>query len=158
MDFSSASAVGADLAGADLSGLHLNNAVLNGADLSGANLTGADLTNTTVSRSTILTGANLTAVHGGPGPTIVHATNTTTLGAPIKIDLLSLVSDAHAPINASSLAITGQPAHGTVTLNPDGTATYRPNPLFLGTDTFTFRIANVLTFTASAPVTVKVLP
>jgi len=34
--------------------------------------------------------------------------------------------------------INRQPANGTVTINPDGTVTYTPNPGFTGTDTFTY--------------------
>ena len=35
---------------------------------------------------------------------------------------------------------------------------YTPNLLYLGTDQFSFRIASVLTFTATGPVKINVLP
>jgi gliding motility-associated-like protein len=35
-----------------------------------------------------------------------------------------------------------EPAHGTVSLNPDGTFTYTPNPDFSGQDTFTYKLVN----------------
>ena len=31
-----------------------------------------------------------------------------------------------------------RPHHGTLTLNPDGSFTYTPDPDFVGTDTFTY--------------------
>ena len=157
VNFTNSSDVGANLAGANLSGLNLSGADLSGANLSNANLSNANLNNVTVTSSTNLTGTNLAGVHGGPPPQIANQTVTTTIGAPITINLLSLVTDANAPLNPASIAITAQPAHGTVTLNGNGSATYTPNPLFLGNDQFTFQIANVLTFTANGPVKIQVI-
>ena len=37
-----------------------------------------------------------------------------------------------------TLAVQGQPAHGTLTLNPDGSFTYIPDATFAGTDSFTY--------------------
>ena len=80
------------------------------------------------------------------------------MGAPITINLLSLVTDPNAPLDPASITITTPPTHGTLTLNGNGTATYTPNLLFLGADQFSFRIANVLTFTATGPVKINVIP
>ncbi|SFO78012.1 VCBS repeat-containing protein, partial [Chitinophaga sp. YR627] len=39
-------------------------------------------------------------------------------------------------------AIVTQPAHGTITVNPNGSFTYTPNPNFNGTDVFTFSVCD----------------
>lgn len=47
-----------------------------------------------------------------------------------------------APLDPASLQIVGPPANGTVVINPDGSATYTPNTLFFGTDSFQYRICD----------------
>jgi uncharacterized protein YjbI with pentapeptide repeats len=155
-NFSNASAVGARLSGENLSGLDFSGANLSGADLSNANLSNANLNNVVVTGATNLTGTNLSGVQGGPPPHIASQSVSTTIGRPITINLLSFVTDPDAPINPGSLVITAQPAHGTLVLNGNGTATYTPNLLFLGSDQFSFRIANVLTFSATGSVHLQV--
>ena len=61
--------------------------------------------------------------------------------------------------SCGTLSVTGNstPAHGTVTVNPDGTFTYLPNPGYTGTDTFQYTITcGTSTKTASATVTINV--
>jgi len=48
------------------------------------------------------------------------------------------------------------PAHGTLTLNPDGSFTYTPNPKFYGTDTFTYRVFDGELYSNVATVTITV--
>ncbi|ATA55831.1 hypothetical protein CKY39_23300 [Variovorax boronicumulans] len=50
------------------------------------------------------------------------------------------------------------PAHGTVTVNPDGTYTYTPNPDFHGTDSFTVTVSDGHGGTTTSTVTVTVDP
>ncbi len=76
----------------------------------------------------------------------------------MTFNVLSYVTDAKAPIKVSSVAITAQPTHGSVVLHGDGTATYTPTGTFTGNDTFTIKVANVLTFSATGPIQVKVNP
>jgi VCBS repeat-containing protein len=40
------------------------------------------------------------------------------------------------------LAENGGPAHGAVTINPDGSYSYTPNPDFVGTDSFTYSVSD----------------
>ena len=52
---------------------------------------------------------------------------------------------------------TSEPAHGTVTVNPDGTFSYQPEPGFVGTDAFTYQIidADGSIATATATITIE---
>ena len=76
----------------------------------------------------------------------------------------SLLNGDSDPDSGSAVSVTGNttPAHGTVTVNPDGTFTYLPNPGFSGTDTFTYTITDsddpLNPKTATATVTVSVGP
>ncbi|GFD90834.1 hypothetical protein KUL152_30600 [Tenacibaculum sp. KUL152] len=45
-----------------------------------------------------------------------------------------------APLDPSTVAITTEPANGTVTVHEDGTVTYVPNADFFGEDTFTYTV------------------
>ena len=74
----------------------------------------------------------------------------------------SLLTGDSDPDSGSAISVTGNttPAHGTVTVNPDGTFTYTPNAGFSGTDTFQYTItdsddpANPKSATATATITV----
>ena len=52
----------------------------------------------------------------------------------------------------------GGAANGTVTMNPDGSFTYTPNPGFVGTDVFTYQICDEDGDCDTATVTITVLP
>ena len=45
-----------------------------------------------------------------------------------------------APLDPSTVVVTGEPANGTVTVNDDGTVTYAPNTDFFGEDSFTYTV------------------
>ncbi|WP_238944420.1 Ig-like domain-containing protein [Sandaracinomonas limnophila] len=63
-------------------------------------------------------------------------------------------------LNPASVAITAQPAHGTVTVNPDGTLTYTPAAGFTGTDVLTYKVCDNMTPAncQTATVTYTVVP
>jgi len=73
-----------------------------------------------------------------------------TLTVPAVSGLLANDSDVDDGA-LTALLVTG-PAHGTLTLNPDGSFTYQPTANFNGTDTFTYQVSDG--HTTSAPVTV----
>ncbi len=81
----------------------------------------------------------------------------TSYNTPIDIPLNTgvLVNDV-----GSDLTVTGytQPANGTVTVNPDGSYSYTPNPGFTGVDTFQYTVTDSVNNTATATVSITVAP
>jgi titin len=155
--FKAVSAIGTDFSGLALSGVDFSNSNLSGADLSNADLSHANLNNMVVDEQTVLTGTNLTGITGGPAPHVAGGASVTALLGPVTIDLLGLTTDPDAPLDPASIVITKAPAHGRIVVHADGTATYTPNLLFIGTDSFTFRISNVLTMTGTGTVKINVI-
>jgi titin len=154
VQFNQVSAVGTDFSGLDLSGLNFSGSNLKEADLSNADLSHANLNNVVVDDQTVLTGTNLTGITGGPPPHVAGGASVTTILAPVTINLLALTTDPDAPLDPTSIVITKAPAHGRLVVHANGTVTYTPNLLFIGTDSFNFKISNVLTM--SGPGTVKI--
>lgn len=50
-----------------------------------------------------------------------------------------LANDLDADGNALTAVVVTEPAHGTLTLNADGSLVYTPDPQFVGNDSFTYR-------------------
>ncbi len=65
-----------------------------------------------------------------------------------------LDNDSFAP-GANVTAVT-QGTHGTVTINPDNTVTYVPDPDYYGTDSYTYTVTTVAGNTETATVFVTV--
>ncbi|MCK0129260.1 Ig-like domain-containing protein [Erythrobacter sp. F6033] len=73
-----------------------------------------------------------------------------------QVTIPVLVNDTDA--DGDPLTVTDASANsGTVTINPDGTITYVPNPDFFGTDTITYTISDGNGGTSTATVTVEVI-
>ncbi len=88
-----------------------------------------------------------------PPPALQNDSATTTSDKPVTIPILA--NDQN--VDPKTLTITSQPAHDTVTKNPDGTVTYTPtNPTFTGTDTFTYQVCDSGNHCKTATVTVTV--
>ncbi|HEY6315412.1 MAG TPA: putative Ig domain-containing protein [Streptosporangiaceae bacterium] len=83
----------------------------------------------------------------------------TTVTGPAATVSGSLLNGDSGPASCGTLSVTGNtaPAHGTVTVNSDGTFTYLPAAGFTGTDTFQYTITcGTSGATASATVTITV--
>jgi VCBS repeat-containing protein len=83
----------------------------------------------------------------------------TTVSGPAATVSGSLLNGDSGDASCGTLSVTGNttPAHGTVTVNPDGTFTYLPGAGFSGTDTFQYTITcSKSSKTASATVTISV--
>jgi VCBS repeat-containing protein len=90
-----------------------------------------------------------------PAPAAGDDTAGTDEDTPVIIDVLGNDSDP----DGDPLAVTTATApNGTVTINPDGTITYTPNPNFNGTDTITYSVSDGEGGTDTATVTVTVTP
>ncbi|MBU2663176.1 tandem-95 repeat protein [Actinoplanes bogorensis] len=76
-------------------------------------------------------------------------------GVTTKLDLLANDRDPNTG-QVLSIATLGTPAKGTVTLNADGTVSYRPNPLTQGTDTFDYVLTDDLGLTDTGTVTIVI--
>lgn len=71
-----------------------------------------------------------------------------------------LANDVDPEGDALTVSLVGTPAHGSVTVNPDGGFTYTPAPDYNGRDTFTYRICDngSPSLCDTAIVTLNVLP
>ncbi|MCP4304893.1 MAG: DUF11 domain-containing protein, partial [bacterium] len=78
---------------------------------------------------------------GNRPPVAVDDADVTDQDTPVVIAVLDDDSDPDG--HDFEITDTTDPANGTVTVNPDGTITYTPNPGFSGTDTFTYTICEV---------------
>lgn len=87
-------------------------------------------------------------------------TATTPMNTNINIPVLANDFDPdnndNDPIKIDS--ITNQPTNGTAGIRPDGTVVYKPNPNFVGEDTFTYQICDTENLCDEATVTVNVEP
>jgi uncharacterized repeat protein (TIGR01451 family)/LPXTG-motif cell wall-anchored protein len=83
------------------------------------------------------------AVTVSPNTVVVQdqsvSTKINTPTTPIDV-LTSTTSASGQPLNTPS--ITSNPAHGSVTVNPDGTLTYTPDSGYQGEDSFTFTVCD----------------
>lgn len=99
---------------------------------------------------------DVAAVNDAPKPQADSfvAREDTTFTAPAASGLLLNDKDPEGDrLTVDGLA--SGPAHGTATVNPDGSFTYKPNANFKGADTFTYRVTDG-TATATAVATMNV--
>ena len=65
-------------------------------------------------------------------------------GSTRVLNILSNDTDVDNAINPGSVSLEILPSFGTAIVNPDGTIAYRPSAGFRGTDSFTYRVRDVL--------------
>jgi hypothetical protein len=82
----------------------------------------------------------------------------TDAGNPVTIDVLANDTDPDGPdkLDPATVSVVTPPAHGTASVNPNGTITYTPQDGFAGTDTFTYTVQDVNDATSN-PATVSVV-
>jgi filamentous hemagglutinin family protein len=89
-------------------------------------------------------------------PVGVADTATTTRDVAVIINVLANDSDPDG--DALMVEDFGNPAHGTLTQNPDGTFTYTPAEDFVGADSFTYSATDNLNSSAALTVAITVNP
>jgi gliding motility-associated-like protein len=127
------------------SGTVVNTASVSAVDLSG---------NTVTSNSTV-------SVSVPAAPEAVNDSATTSVDVPVNIPVLNNDNAGNSSFNLTSVAVVSPPLHGSVTVNPDGTVTYKPDPGYTGTDVFTYNVKDMYgyyTNTATVTVTIKADP
>ncbi|SIO39386.1 Uncharacterized membrane protein [Singulisphaera sp. GP187] len=90
-------------------------------------------------------------------PTAVPDQYVTPEGTPLVITvpgvLINDISPNGTPLTA---VVVNGPAHGTLTLNPDGSFTYVPNAGYIGDDSFSYRSTDGVNFSSPATVAIAV--
>ncbi len=86
-------------------------------------------------------------------PKATDDTATTLVGQPVTTDVL--VNDKGS-LDPTTLTVTVNPAHGSVTVNTGGTVTYTPAPGYSGTDIYTYRVCDTSGQCTTATVSVNV--
>jgi hypothetical protein len=81
-----------------------------------------------------------------------------TLAEDGTLDIDVLANDSDLDGNALSIAATGSPAHGKVTVLADGRLRYTPNADYFGAERFTYRISDSQGGQATAEVVLTITP
>jgi hypothetical protein len=94
---------------------------------------------------------------GNNTPPVANDDVTSTLvGIPVDGDLLTNDFDPDGDVITVNTTPVSNPSNGTVTINPDGTFTYTPNPGFEGNDQFVYQICDPFNACDNATVTIIV--
>ncbi|MFK7755460.1 MAG: Ig-like domain-containing protein, partial [Flavobacteriales bacterium] len=102
--------------------------------------------------------ATVTITVSNDSPVAVNDTDSLDEEGSVTTEVLNNDTDPNNNIEASTLTIATPPTNGDVTVNPDGTITYEPDPNFNGTDTYTYQICDEDGNCDTATVTVTVNP
>jgi len=129
----------------------------------GANFSGADSftykTNDGTTDSTVATVA-LSIIPMNDAPVAGNDSYTTAQGAPLVVAAQAgvLANDSDVDGEALSSVLVSGPAHGSLSLNADGSFTYTPVASFNGTDSFTYQANDGLTGSNIATAILAVTP
>jgi len=73
-------------------------------------------------------------------PTAVNDVAQVSFNQPAIVAVLNNDNPDNAPFNVQSVQVVTSPAHGTATVNSDGTVTYTPANNYIGSDSFTYKV------------------
>ncbi|MGP1479186.1 MAG: gliding motility-associated C-terminal domain-containing protein, partial [Capnocytophaga sp.] len=95
---------------------------------------------TTATPTSCTTGIATVTVSGTTGavPPAGDVTANTLINTPVDVPVLP----AGTATGSVTIGVPTAPAHGTTTINPDGTITYQPDRDFVGTDSFVYELCN----------------
>ena len=77
------------------------------------------------------------------GPTAADDTDSTDEDTTVTVAVLGNDSDPDDGLDPVSVTVTGAPANGSTSVNPDGSIDYSPDPDWSGTDSFTYRVCDL---------------
>jgi hypothetical protein len=109
--------------------------------------TGVDSFNYTVGNGVITDTATVRVGVDNSGPLAEADTATTDEDQTVTFGVLANDSDANGDV--LTIADVTAPAHGTVTVNGNGTLTYTPNADYYGPDSFTYTISDGIALAAA---------
>ncbi|WP_374663339.1 tandem-95 repeat protein [Ramlibacter sp.] len=124
-----------------------------------ANYSGADSFTYTVSDGELVSQPatiHVTVTPVNDAPTLTGQSHTMAEDGAVAMDLLATAADVDSTTLAVS--IVSGPAHGTLTLNADGTFSYRPEADYFGADSFTYRAGDGELESGVATVSIDVTP
>ncbi|MDQ0966461.1 putative repeat protein (TIGR01451 family)/gliding motility-associated-like protein [Flavobacterium sp. W4I14] len=113
-------------------GTATNTATVNAKTLGGVNV--SDVSGTSENNNTA------TVITFPKSPKAVDDVAGTVANKPVTINVLANDDPGNSTLDKLTVEIVGQPQHGKVTVNPDGTITYTPNPGYTGDDAFIYRV------------------
>ncbi len=97
-----------------------------------------------------ITGASSTVTTVTPSPVATNDVAETRSDIPVIISVLTNDDSKNSTFNLTSIEIVGNPTHGTVVVNANGTVTYTPAIGYMGTDSFTYRVKDAYGYTTNA--------
>ena len=75
-------------------------------------------------------------------PTVGDDSDSTAEDTTVTIDVLGNDSDVDDGLDPATVTVTGGPANGSTSVNPDGSIDYTPDPDWSGSDTFTYEVCD----------------
>jgi len=103
---------------------------------------------------TIIVNVPVTVTSVNDAPIATSPTVSTAEDNPVSGKITITDADGDQPV----IAVTTQPANGSVVVNADGTYTYTPNPNFNGSDSFTVTISDGNGGTTTLTITITITP
>ncbi len=99
-------------------------------------------------------------VNGNRTPVAINDSYTADENQSLVVDAALGVLNNDTDVDGDSLtaSIEGQPANGTVSLNPNGSFTYQPDNEFFGDDSFTYRVSDGTATSNPGTVSINVRP
>lgn len=91
-------------------------------------------------------------------PTVTNATPTLSEDTPLTSSVLPNATDSDGNLNPNSFVVTDSPRNGAITMNPNGSYVYTPNPNFIGLDSVHYKVCDLSGACSAAAIIFTVTP